>query len=161
MRGWQRRDKRPRHAPSHLGDKRRLASRAPRHLETGSVSVCVNSFVATRCNEQVSNWSWLRRQGRADALVVVGNFSCDFPSCEHWYVFVCLQRGCVYIVTRALKELRWWTQRTSFFSLQRLIILSSSGCWSRCEHIDNLEWEFIIYSCVGNAKNLKSTRRQK
>ena len=65
MRGWQRRERRPRHASSHLWDKRRLAFEAWRHLGTGSV----NPSVETRCNKQVSNWSWLRGQGRTDAEV--------------------------------------------------------------------------------------------
>lgn len=75
MRGWQRRDQRPRHVPNHLWDKRRLALRPRDTWKPGFVCVSVNSFVATRWNEQVSNWSWLRRQGRADARDVVGNFS--------------------------------------------------------------------------------------
>lgn len=42
-------------------------------------------------------------------------------------------------------------QEHPIFSLQKLIVLSNSGCWPRSEHNDNL-WEFIIYSCIGNAK---------
>lgn len=68
---------------------------ASRHLETGSVHVSENSCVGTRCNKQVSNWSWLRRQGRADAPVVVGNFFLWFSLL---WAFVFFSYLCVYSV---------------------------------------------------------------
>lgn len=42
-------------------------------------------------------------------------------------------------------------QEHPIFLPQRLIVLSNSGCWPRSEHNDNLR-EFIMYSCIGNAK---------
>lgn len=52
---------------------------APR--KTRFANTCLqDSCALTRRIEQVPNWSWFTRQGRADALVVVANFSCDFPS---------------------------------------------------------------------------------
>ena len=158
MRGWQRRDQRPRHASCHLWNKRRLAFETSRHLETGSVRVSVNSFVVTRCNEQVSNWSWLRRQERADALAVTGNFS---SSCEHVYVFVsvCLRYGSVYIHEH-LKNCDN-ERREHHFSCYR--------GWLSCQVLAaGRNVNILIISERGSlnifmyrdGKNLKSTRRQ-
>lgn len=56
--------------------------------------------------KQVPNWSWFTRQGRADALVVATNFSCDFPPLVRICLF-CRASLC------EIKE-KWW--QTLFFS---------------------------------------------
>lgn len=137
MRGWQRRDQRPRHASCHLWNKRRLASRPPDTWRLESARVSANSFVVTRCNEQVSNWSWLRRQERADALVVIGNFSLLLWAFVCFCVSVCLQHGRVYI-REHFKNCDNERREHHFSCYRGWLSCQVLAAGPRCEHIDNL-----------------------
>lgn len=132
---------------------------ASRHLETGSARVSVNSFAVTRCNEQVSNWSWLRRQEGADALVVIGNFFLLLWAFVCFCVCVCLQHGRVYI-REHLKNCDN-ERREHHFSCYRGWLSCQVLAAGRDVNILIIsERGSLIYSCIGTAKNLKSTRRQ-